>query len=172
MIYTEKQKFNQPWIWIGLIITALLMIILFGIGINKQLIHGQTFGNHPMSDTGLIVTFILVWILFMLIFLLIGLARLTTVIDRTGIRYQFFPFQLSFQKISWDAIDSYQVITYNPVHEYGGWGVRSKKNATAFNVSGDKGLQMKLKNGKTLLIGTQNATELVSFLERLKQPVT
>ena len=48
--FKEKQRFSQWWLW--LIIIGLGNIPV--IGIYKQLILGEKFGNNPMSDLGLI----------------------------------------------------------------------------------------------------------------------
>lgn len=52
--------------------------------------------------------------------------------------------------------------------EYGGWGVRFGKGGKAFNVSGNRGLKLYLKSGRSLLIGTQKDKELIAFLSELK----
>jgi hypothetical protein len=46
--------------------------------------------------------------------------------------------------------------------------LRYFKNKRAYNVSGDKGLQLILKNGKKLLSGTQKGRELNEFLAHIK----
>ena len=144
------------------------MIGLFGYGFYKQIIHGEKFGDHPMTDSGLIITFVAVVILMACMFFLLVSAKLTTKIDSRGIRYQFYPFHLRVHCINWDQVDHYNVISYHPVKEYGGWGFRYFKRKRAFNVSGDKGLQLILKDGKKLLIGTQKGRELSDFLARIR----
>jgi len=168
MIYREDQKFNEPVIWIGLIVSGLVVIGIFGFGFYRQIIQGLPFGNNPMSDNGLIVSFGLVILLFLLVFLLFGFARLTTLINRAGIAYKFFPFHFKYQQISWDKIEKFDVIAYKPLRDYGGWGIRIGKKGKAYNVSGDIGLQLQLKSGKSILIGTQKAVELSDFLSKLQ----
>ncbi len=165
ILFKEIQRFNQPWIWLVLTIPAILVVGLFGAGINQQIIHGKPFGNHPMSDNGLIFSSILALSVLILLFLLFGLAKLTTVIDKAGVHYKFFPFHFKFRQISWDEIRNFGVTTYQPVRDYGGWGIRDSKKGKAYNVSGDKGLMITLKTGKQILIGTQNETGLSAFLE-------
>jgi len=168
MNYRENQKFKEPAIWIGLTVSALVVIGIFGLGFYRQIIQGKPFGNNPMSDTGLIVTFVLVVFLFLLVFLLFGFAKLTTEIDKRRIAFRFFPFHLKFQQIGWDKIEKFEVITYKPIRDYGGWGIKFGKKGKAYNVAGDKGLQLQLKSGKTILIGTQKAVELSDFLSKLQ----
>ena len=171
MIYKEEQKFRQPAIWVALIFSGILIIGIFGAGIYLQIIKGQQFGNNPMSDNGLIVTFILVIILFLIVILLFGFANLKTVITKGGIEYKFLPFHLKFHKINWGEIEKYDVITYNPIRDYGGWGIKTGKNSKAFNVSGNWGLLLELKSGNRILIGTQNEVELKRFLGKLFKTV-
>ena len=52
-------------------------------------------------------------------------------------------------------------ITYNPIMDFGGWGYRVswKGKGTALNVKGNKGIELILKNGKKITIGTQKPEE-------------
>jgi len=168
MIYKEDQKFKEPAIWIGLIVSGLVVIGIFGFGFYRQIIQGKQFGDNPMSDNGLIITFTLVILLFLAILLLFGFANLTTEIDKRRVSFRFFPFHFKHHRISWDDIENFEVITYKPLRDYGGWGIRIGKKGKAYNVSGDKGLQLQLKSGKSILIGTQKAVELSDFLSKLQ----
>jgi hypothetical protein len=168
MIYKEIQHFKQLWIWLIFIISGFAVIGNFGFGFYQQIILGIKFGDNPLSDNGLIITFILVLLLHLLIFFMLGYSRLITTIDKNGIEYRFAPFHIKPRIIEWSAIESYQVISYNPIREYGGWGIRYGKKGMAYSIRGDKGLLLNLKNSKTLLIGTQQVQELNDFLVQLK----
>ena len=152
LLFSETQKFKQWWIW--LILIGINGTILFGI--IQQLFLGQQFGNQPMSDIGLIITGVFMLLLSLLFFLF----RLETHIKNDGIYVRFFPLHKSFRFYSWDTISSFYVRQYNPISEYGGWGIRGFGKNRAFNVSGNKGLQIEFKNGEKLLIGTDNFEEL------------
>ncbi len=94
--------------------------------------------------------------------------RLTTQIDNNGIMVKYFPFirQRTYQ---WIDIEKAYVRKYNALGEYGGWGLKGgRKSGKAYNVWGNKGLQLEFKNGKKLLIGTQKATEVSEYLIALK----
>jgi hypothetical protein len=167
MIFKETQKFRQPWIWIILISLGLIVITIFGIGFYTQIIQGQKFGNNPMSDTELIIVSSASIVLIILICLLIGSAKLITVINKDRIEYRFFPLHFRNHKIEWNEVENYEVVKYHPIRDYGGWGIRYGFKGKAFNVSGNKGLQLYLKNGKKILIGTQRESELSEFLNKL-----
>jgi hypothetical protein len=60
-----------------------------------------------------------------------------------------------------------KVREYRPLAEYGGWGVRGFGKNRALNVSGNFGLQLVMKDGAKMLIGTQKPQELEDFLKSL-----
>ena len=99
---------------------------------------------------------------------LFSASRLITRIDKFGIAFRFIPFQLKFKAISWNEIERFEVRKYKPLSEFGGWGIKYGKKGKVYNVDGDKGLQLYLKTGKQILIGTQKADELNEFLKKFE----
>lgn len=162
-LFTEKQKFNQWWLWV--ILLGINSLFLFGL--LKQVIGGQQFGNKPMSDVGLVAATVLTFILtiFFINF------RLETIIRRDGIYVRFFPFHLKFKHYTWDTLTKSFVRQYSPITEYGGWGLRLGLfgKGVAFNVSGNKGLQLEFTDKKKLLIGTNKPEELTETLNKIGQ---
>jgi len=159
ILFTEQQRFRQIWVWLMLIgING-----LFLYGIYQQVISGQQWGNKPMSDTGLFVALGSTVLLTILFFIL----RLDTEIKRDGIYVRFFPFRLSFKKYSWDKVSKSFVKQYNPIMDYGGWGIRFGLfgKGRALNVSGNKGIQIVLTDGTRLLIGTNKPEEARQALQ-------
>jgi hypothetical protein len=156
-MFKESQKFDQWW---------LQLMFYSGIGLCiyvsvQQLLYKIPFGNNPAPD-GLLIFFIL---LYLIIFILFQSTRLITEIDDREIRYRFYPFQTRFKTILRSDIEKMEVITYRPIIDYGGWGVRFGRKGMAYNVSGNIGLLISRKNGKTILIGTQKPDEMKEKLE-------
>ena len=154
-IYKERQKFNQFWLWLILIGLGLIPIY----GIYKQLILGEQFGNTPLSDLELIILTVFIFALIALF----AIIRLDTEINENEIRVHFFPFIK--RHVNWEDVKSAEEIKYRFV---GGWGIRfSTKYGTVYNIKGNKGLAIKLKNGKKILIGTQKEEELKKIVENI-----
>lgn len=168
-LYHERQSFRQLWLWILLLFVAVTTIGIFGFGIYRQLIEGRSFGNNPMSDTGLIVTAALMILLNAALFGIFVFGNLTTDIDRRGISYRFFPFQRKFRHIDLRDIEQWEIVKYSPIKEYGGWGIRYGRMDTAYNVSGNMGLRLILRNRKRFLFGTRRPEALREFMENLMQ---
>jgi len=163
VLFTESQKFKQWWLW--LILLGINGLFLFGLF--KQVIGGQQFGDKPMSNVGLIVTTVLTIVLT----ILFVNFRLDTTMTKDGIYVRFFPFHLKFKHYSWDSLTKSYVRQYSPLTEYGGWGLRLGlfRKGTAYNVSGDKGLQLEFTDKKKLLIGTNKPDELTETLKKVGQ---
>ncbi|MCA0132073.1 hypothetical protein [Winogradskyella alexanderae] len=163
-VFKEEQRFNQLWI-----------ILLLGIGmlVPLGLILGAYLKNQSsFTPIELVVTISIIVLASCIIFFF----KLYTRIDEHGIHYKFFPFHLKYRSIAWNAIDEAYVRTYDALNEYGGWGFKGgalwkKSKGTAINVSGDKGIQLRLKNGKKLLIGTQKENDAKSILATYKTKI-
>lgn len=147
-IYTEEQRMTQWWFW--LFMTGLGAIPTWGI--IQQLVIGKPFGNNPMSDIGLIVFALGVYVA---IFFFASI-RLITRISKTEIHVHLFP--LTRRLIEWRDVETAHIVSYGFV---GGYGLRiSPKYGTVYNIKGRKGLALVLKDGKKVLIGTQNPEKL------------
>jgi hypothetical protein len=60
---------------------------------------------------------------------------------------RFFPWRAKL--IPFRDINRCEVRTYRPIREYGGWGIRYGRNGKAYNVSGDRGVQLEFIKGRT-----------------------
>jgi hypothetical protein len=87
-------------------------------------------------------------------------CRLVTEVRDDGIYICFFPFHWTFRRIAFTEVKQYEVRTFHPIKEYGGSGIRYGPKGKAYTVSGDRGVQIELLNGKRLLLGSQRAEEL------------
>ncbi len=96
----------------------------------------------------------------------IGLQRLSIKIEKNIIHYKMRPFHLNWQTATFAEMEKWEVRTFSPIKEYGGWGKRHGKSGAALTIKGNQGLQLIFKNGHKLLIGTQNSETLKAFLKQ------
>lgn len=160
-LFTEKQKFTQWWLWVILI--GLNGIFIYAIF--KQVIGGQPFGDKPSSNESILF----LAGLFFLITIFFFSIRLNTIIKKNGIYLRLAPFHRQFKHYTWDSLAKLYVREYAPLREYGGWGIRFGRNGTAYNISGNKGLQLEFKDNKKILIGTNKPEELAEVLSKIGQ---
>ena len=162
--FHEQQQFRQPWVWLLLLIITIGVSGMFAHGIYTQLYLGQAWGDRPMSDTALVVSATISTLITAGLALLFYKLKLVTIVDPEGIHIRFFP--LSSRNIPFDNIISCKARTYKPIREYGGWGIRFSRKGRAYNVSGDRGVQLELTKGMPLLIGSQKPEELADAISK------
>ena len=156
--YREVQYFRQRLI----LLIALATAGFAWYGFILQIVLGQGFGTNPAPDW-------VMWLIWLIVGiglpLLIYMAKLVIEVRRDYIFIQFVPF--TSRKIGFDEIKHVKARTYNPIREYGGWGIRwgfGKKRA--YNISGNQGVGLTLNNGENILIGSQNPDELARIISR------
>jgi hypothetical protein len=161
-LFREEQRYKQWWLWVVLLGAAGIFLFIIFRQVNKI---GSAVHNSPgvLWVAGIISVLVIVFF---------SMVKLETEVKKDGIYVKFFPFNLSWEKYSWDRLRKIYVRKYNPMTEYGGWGKRfgffGKGNA--YTISGNKGLQLELTDDKaTLLIGTKKPEKLKEVLTALGQ---
>ena len=145
-LFEEKQKFTQWWLWV-----ILLSFPIISVG--------------PFDDNEINVYYVLIGLAIPLLFYLF---ELRIKVNNDGLHYQFSPFHLKFHTIKMDEIESFKAMEYSPLKEYGGWGIKYGFKGKAYNVSGNKGVKIFLKNGANIMFGSQKHKELEKALKRVR----
>jgi hypothetical protein len=162
--FHEEQQFRQPWLWLLLLVITACVIGMFAHGMYTQLYLGQSWGDRPMSDSALVISAAFSFLISAGLTLLFYKLKLITEVGPDGVHIRFFP--LTRRKITFDSITSCKARTYRPIREYGGWGIRFNRKGNAYNVSGNRGVQLEFKQGRPLLIGTQRPEELADVINK------
>lgn len=140
--FREVQRFRQWWLWAAMLVPV-----------------GVIAYVHPKPAGALLIPLAV----FGLVCMWMYAARLETEVrdDELVVRfYLLWPRKI----IPLKDIVSCEARSYSPIWEYGGWGVRYGKSGRAFNVSGDRGVQLVLTGGQRLLIGSQQAEALAAAI--------
>jgi hypothetical protein len=161
--YREVQSFNVRLI-LAVIGVAVLVVIY---GAYSQLYEGISFGNMPSNSTSSLITLA---VLIVLGILLIK-ARLHTTINEEGVYVKLFPLQLQWRHTHWAEIDQLEIVQFDAVGDYGGYGIRFSLSGkgVAYIVEGNSGLHIHRKHKKPLLIGTQRTAEMLERLEEWRK---
>jgi Family of unknown function (DUF6141) len=161
--FDETQKFSQTLIWI-------ILFIALGISFVSLYLLVTSFMDGTLQIPAItFVAFLIPFLIVPIIMYIIYSAKLETNVEEDGLIYRFFPLIRSSKKILWEDIEKMEIITYRPLLDYGGYGIRWGTKGKAINVSGDKGLQIIFKDGKKLLIGTNKPDELLIALKGLNR---
>ena len=158
--YVEVQRFQQPWLWIVVGALSGLIIGVFGYGLVQQLVFGRPWGDHPLSDTALLVVAAINILAFGIgLPLSLMLLKLVTEVTRHEIFIALSP--IVRRHIRFQEIRSLRAKTYRPIRDYGGWGYRAgRKGSRAYNARGDRGVEIELRDGRIVMIGSQQAEAL------------
>lgn len=151
--YSETQRFRQLWIWALVTVPAIITIssmtwAIFNTYSNSILILTTFFSSIFLSS----------------IVYLAYIASLDTKITTDGVFIKFRPFHRKWILFPFESIQTAESCKYNPIRDYGGWGIRYGFKGKAYNVSGNKGILIKFSEGTHLLIGSQKHLELSSVI--------
>jgi len=167
VLFKEEQRFNQWWLWLIIISATLISTVPFMIGIYTQEVLGKPWGNNPGSTVLLVFVLILDLVLMLGIIWLFLKMSLQVEISEGGLHYKFPPLLVKWETIAKEEIGSFTVRTYRPVSEFGGWGIKGSSRKKAFNISGNIGLELVLKNGRKVLFGTQKSQAIKYAMEKM-----
>lgn len=141
-MFEEKQYFTN-WLLIPFVIGAVVgcaSVIAAGAG--------------PVS--------IVVICLMMLGFALIILRPMRTSVGDHGVTIKMLIF--INRTIAFGNIESVEAITYRPFSENNGWGYRPVRGRTTYDMRGNRGVLLQLKDDAKVLIGSQRADELAASI--------
>ena len=157
-IYKEEQTFSKTIFIVPIFLLTLFATYILGSGMYKQLYHGIPFGNRPMSNQTLtIVIPLIIALLWGLTWMFYNMGVIAEVYEN----YLIVRFRPLVKKvIPYTDIQKCEAVTYRPILEFGGWGIRYRKGEVAYTVSGNQGVRLHLKNGKKILIGSLNPERL------------
>ena len=154
--YREEQRFSQWWIW--LIVLGIAAMMWWGFV--QQIVWKRPFGTNPAPDWMMWLLLVLFGIGLPLLFLSM---KLVVVVGRQAVDIRFWPFVK--REILFDEIAHFQVRSYKAIREYGGWGIRGGSGKKmAYNVSGYEGVELILKDGRSVMIGSQRAEALAQAI--------
>jgi hypothetical protein len=156
-LFHEEQSLRQPRL---LILTAIPPVIMLLLAI-WQVGWGHPWGKQPMSNAGIVGWTIFLWLIY---FRLIS-AKLVTEVLPNELSVAMRSLWRSY-RVSLAAVQSVRVVTFDPVKEWGGYGVRSTTRGKAFIARGNEAVELELKKGGVVLVSSNRPDELVRFLDQ------
>ena len=160
-VISEEQKFRNLLIYTALGASYILSLYHF-------FKDWDSIQTKDLKTKLIAVSAFLIINLVVIIFIYI---KLKTKIDEKGIHYQYVPFHRNEKLIAWNEISKVIIKKYNPL-AYGGWGIKFNllnSHEKHFTVSGNMGIFIFLKNGKTILLGTKKPNEIQLVLNNYQE---
>lgn len=151
VLYKETQRFLKPWMNVLVAVVAVAGVA-FLISQVTQGMWKDVIGS----------------VVLLGVLALFRSLKLVSIVKPDGLFVRFFPFHWSRKRIPLEDVIEVVSKTYSPIREYGGWGIRcGKDGGRAYNVSGNQGVLLKYRDGKSLLIGTQKPQELEAAIRTI-----
>jgi len=156
-LFHEEQSLRQRRL---LILTAIppvtmLLLAIWQVGL------GHPWGKQPMSNAGIVGWTIFLWLIY---FRLISVKLVTEVLPNelsVAMRGLWRSYRISLA-----AVQSVHAVTFDPISDWGGYGVRSTARGKAFIAGGNKAVELALKKGGVVLVGSQRPEELAQALDQ------
>jgi len=156
VLFHEEQAFRQ---WHARLVLAMPPAALVFVTL-RQLVWHHPWGNPPVSNGGL---------LFLTVLLVLVYVRLITVRLVTDLR----PAEIAVglrglwrkRSISLDQVRNARSVEYDPIRDFGGYGIRSGRGAQAYIASGNRAVELELRDGRKVLIGSQDPSRLAGSIE-------
>jgi hypothetical protein len=159
IVYREEQNFDWRAYAPVIAVEVLLWALLFW-----QVKRGQAavLGLHTAEIPAGIVA-----CMAMPVVLIVGFFRMTTEVTPTELRVWFGWVPTYRRIVSPGTIVRLEVVSYRPLADCWGWGIRSGRNGErVLNARGNRGVRIDLSDGTRLLIGSQRPEALALALER------
>ena len=153
-IFKESQSYAGTWIMYFIVMielpTLVLLIVLYTTSDDKQ-------------EMAIALGVVLGTMALLLLFILN--LKLETRIDSESVSFRYVPFIRKWRKYGKQEIKSIRVIKYNPITDYGGWGLKGNQTTRAYSVLSNDGLLLDVGEKKKLMIGTMRSRELKDFMQ-------
>ncbi|GIV14867.1 MAG: hypothetical protein KatS3mg022_0302 [Armatimonadota bacterium] len=159
-LFHEEQRFTQWWFWLLILVCISPTWYIWW----RYLLVRRTSGADVVADWVVWLVWLGVGVVLPVLF---ASMRLVTQVRHDGVYIRFVPFHWRWVRIPAEQIQEVRARTYNALLEYGGWGIRYGVQGKAYIVSGNRGVDLELANGRTLLIGSQRAEELEKAIQAI-----
>jgi hypothetical protein len=143
--YHEEQHFH------GALMTLLLIAMVFVVAVTVVAVVLARPGDALLLAVAPVVV--------VLVASLISLSHLDIDVTDRGVSIAF-RYLWPTRRIRFEDIVGLEIRRYRPLLDYGGWGVRLGPRGWAYSTGGDVGVQLRLRSGLPVLIGTKSPREL------------
>jgi hypothetical protein len=159
VLFHEEQAFRQ---WHAMLVLAMPPAALIFVTV-RHLVWHNPWGTPPVSNGGL---------LFLAVLLVLVYVRLITVRLVTELR----PAEIAVglrglwrkRRISLDQVRTARTVEYDPIRDFGGYGVRSGLRGQAYIARGNRGVELEVQDGRKVLIGSQDPARLARQIAALR----
>ena len=152
VLHEEHQHFMRPAVALALCVVILVADMALVAYILKSTPAGA--GGRTAAVAAALVALSCVGTIALMM-----LLRMETQVRTRGVYVRMRP--LPWAHITPESIVAHRAVTYRPLRDYGGWGLRrTLRGDRAYNASGNRGVRLEFADGRHVLVGSQDADRL------------
>ena len=159
VLYHEVQALRQ---WHARLMLAVPPAAMLFIAVRQFVFH-RPWGHPPMTNGSIIF----LTVLLVAVYIRLITVRLVTDLTPAGLTIGLRGLWRA-RRVPLSTIHSAKPIEYDPVREYGGYGIRPGPRGMAYIARGNRGVQLELVDEGKLLVGSQRPEDLSSKIMQLK----
>lgn len=160
---SRERTWAPAWVWV-----VMAGVCAWGVGASvyaacQQPAPGEIVGGDSLSQLasvlvggGVLLFFVAMTSIFM---------RLDVEVRSDHIFISFGPVHLVRRRIRYADIESVCAVTYRPMREFGGWGIRWRGRKTAWTIRGNQAVAITLRSGKKVYVGSRFPQRLAGRIE-------
>ena len=165
-VYVER-TWAPAWVLILIWAACLVGMVSMIYGAYTQAVLGRPFGNDP-GPTWLLVGSSVIFLLIPTLITLLG-SRLDVEVWRDRVIVAFGPLRAIRRSVPYEEIEEIEAVTYRPIRDFGGWGIRFRPGRTAWTVRGNKAVRLRLDSGRDFYVGSRFPHRLAERIEVAQQ---
>jgi hypothetical protein len=158
-LFHEEQSYRQLRVRLLL---AVLPVILLAVTV-WQVGFGHRWGSHAASSADLITATVFTWLVY------VRLLRVRLITDvqpgEISIRLRGL---WRHDRIAAATIKAASVVVFDPVLDFGGYGMRATRGGRAYLAARTPGVRLDLVKGGFVVIGTGRPDELLAAINRAR----
>ena len=150
-LYSESQPFRHWRMRVALAVPPVAILVVAC----RQIFWHKVWTSPPLTNGDLIF----LTVLLSAVYLRLNTVRLVTEVlpGEVVVRLRGI---WKTRRIPAESIRSAAAIQYDPMADFGGYGIRSGRGGLAYIADGDRAVELQLQDGGKLYIGSQRADEL------------
>lgn len=166
-LFQETQRLSE----ISWVLASCLLFGFVCLGLALKEILGWHGVGRPLPDIGnstehWVVTGLLV-VGGVVLVALPFLCRLIVEVRTSGLYVRYPPLIWGRKPIDLSHLLSHRAVTYSPIRDYGGWGIKWSPKGRVYSVSGNEGVRFEFEGRRGLMIGSQEAKRLEKAVTKM-----
>jgi hypothetical protein len=161
--FREDQRFRGPWTWATLAISGAMVFLVLGSLLLRLVASDAEEAISPL----LLFLSIAIALVMAALLLMVLATRLQIEVNGRGLFVRLRPFQRRVRQIDLTGACGVRAVPLRALRDYGGFGLRMRRDGKAYIVSGAHGVRIDYESGYHILLSTHQPEALAEAVASL-----